>query len=478
MQKQANNIGFPMFPFLASHEIPPCFLHLGSPLCRLIYAILKAAGDSSEPKTSAPVSGVEDQSDSGIDLTVEDQDDFEHQVISVAKEGTNKLEQFVQKQREAGDEDELVGMLEGAIKQGFAAGTPLAQRMNRKLDATEKAGYKACEGRVAKYEWRMKWANATYAHLVKTKIQVETWDVTDTSVGQYMSLTSIIKEEGDLRCCAAVLAGRRYVLACCRLGGHWVEWNEMTERYDYLYIRKGRREEFTKSWRLMKTTTSAMKELSPPVAELAVAGSVDQTPEKGLRPVPALAAVTAVGKPEPEAASSSGEAVPKAALKAVPKTAAAKAKPGAALNGAAPSTGAAKRPSLGQKTSSKKPKSDFDLKVLEAESTKTLYMLVSGRAFLLMNNIKSSSKWAWGRSDDVLLKMEELNQKVVKCLAQLGDIGVSYVSGCSVGDLVAKFTQQAVHESLIHLVTELTTVCESLKAHVDKVATMHTIMTQ
>ena len=103
-------------------------------------------------------------------------------------------------------------------------------------------------------------------------------------------------------------------------------------------------------------------------------------------------------------------------------------------------------------------------------------MLVSGKVNLLTNNIKNTSQWARGRSPDVLGKMETLSAQVAITLSKIGDIALPYISGCSVEDLVNKFSQDEVHDALIRLVYELSEDCEALKTHVDKVALHHTIM--
>jgi hypothetical protein len=152
-----------------------------------------------------------------------DQDEFEEAMLEVAAKGNKDLKAFVQQQRAAEDPDgedgQMLGLLETANQQEFAAGTPLAQRMNRKLTPEQKAEYAALKGHAAKAAWRLKWANTQYETIVKKKVHLESWDIEDTSAGEYMSLSMIIKHEGGKSCPQAVLAGRKYVPPRWSLGG-------------------------------------------------------------------------------------------------------------------------------------------------------------------------------------------------------------------------------------------------------------------
>ena len=115
---------------------------------------------------------------------------------------------------------------------------------------------------------------------------------------------------------------------------------------------------------------------------------------------------------------------------------------------------------------------------MDAEEIKNLYMVVSGKASLIKTNILDGADWAWGNTDSVLGELTKLDDVVARTLQASGDIGRSFVSGCSVDDLVGKHGQQKVHDALISLVNDMTQPCEELKAKVDKTAAMHTIMTR
>jgi len=279
----------------------------------------------------------------------------------------------------------------------------------------------------------------------------------------------------------------------------------MTERHDYLYIRKGRREVFRTSWSLMKTTESSVTDATPAalaLPDLSFAAEVG-TPVKCVQPDPAAGraapAATSKGKGNQRApaadllggggalAGANGSSSSSADGQSGQSSAGDKPKPDGQKQKPTPNKKAGgndaakqKRPiSTGKKgAAAKKPETEFDFKVVDAEATKTLYMLVAGEASLLVSNIKSNSEWAWGRSDDILGKMEKNYSKVADVRNKCGVIGIAYVSGCSVGGLVGRRGQQKVHDTLGRLVSELSPQCDALKVHVDKVASMHTILSQ
>ena len=86
--------------------------------------------------------------------------------------------------------------------------------------------------------------------MTTTAESVESWRVVDEEVGTYMSINKIVTEEGGGE--EDVEATARLVAKCQKMGYPWVVWNDGTERIDYLYVRKARREEFDRCWRLLQ----------------------------------------------------------------------------------------------------------------------------------------------------------------------------------------------------------------------------------
>ena len=80
---------------------------------------------------------------------------------------------------------------------------------------------------------------------------METWRKTNITKGVYMSASKIFQEEGGQE--SDLAPTRRLLTKCAKLGYPFVIWNEMMERTDVLYFRRGSREEFQKAWSLYVT---------------------------------------------------------------------------------------------------------------------------------------------------------------------------------------------------------------------------------
>ena len=87
-----------------------------------------------------------------------------------------------------------------------------------------------------------------------TRTENEAWENIDTTKGEYLSATKYWEEEGgseyDFEATAKALQ------KCVTMGPHWIRYNSMTERYDFLRLLKGWREEFEKCWTICKAHQS------------------------------------------------------------------------------------------------------------------------------------------------------------------------------------------------------------------------------
>ena len=62
-----------------------------------------------------------------------------------------------------------------------------------------------------------------------------------------MAVPMIAQQEGGDE--EAYRCAVRYALKCCRMGGKWVDYNPMTERYEFLYVKRCHITTFTEAWR-------------------------------------------------------------------------------------------------------------------------------------------------------------------------------------------------------------------------------------
>ena len=424
--------------------------------------------------------GDSEQGRSACDLEELDRtgDKFEKDAIGVARAANEKLHEFVSAQHGDNDDEatrKWLGFLQNGAAQGVPTFTPLCQRLMRALTPEEKAEYdKLGKGYAAKALWRQKWCQSKYDTVVKEKRHVDSWSVEDTSIGEYLSLSCIIKKEGGRHCPKAHEAARKYILRCCLLGGRWLAWNDMTERYDYLYITKGRREVFARCWQLMKLEVSKDKPkqqhasgaatLEPADAALA-ASREPETPDKALAPTKEVA--NDAGGEAKACSTDAGRGVVR------PKRAAARGSGrGNGVKRAA--SGSNMNAKLAPKC--KKVQSDFQVRVAQAAATKNSFLIVTGQAAQIKKNIDVAGEWSWARTSEISGKLHDLTQVVFTCLGSCGEIGRSFVSGCSVEDLVQEHGEDSVQDALNTVVSKLDIDLEALRVNLDKIAAMHSIM--
>ena len=77
--------------------------------------------------------------------------------------------------------------------------------------------------------------------------------------GEYLPFDVIVDREGGAARIAAREAAKNYTIACISMQGDWLSFNTMTKRMEYLYIRKSRRDVFTRHWALHNTQKSESK---------------------------------------------------------------------------------------------------------------------------------------------------------------------------------------------------------------------------
>jgi hypothetical protein len=71
-----------------------------------------------------------------------------------------------------------------------------------------------------------------------------------------LSFGRIVKEEGGWEDRSAIKAALTYCKKCALMGTPWVQFNNMTERYDFNYVSTAKRTDFAQSWENKKTTES------------------------------------------------------------------------------------------------------------------------------------------------------------------------------------------------------------------------------
>ncbi len=149
----------------------------------------------------------------------------------------------------------LAQQLRAAMRRGSVdPKSPLCQRMRRVLTSEEHGRYDAMNCK-DKANFRIEWAGTELEEFEEEKVKISEWRQIDTEDGQYLSVNAIAQKEGGAP--EDYEAALRIVTKCAALGWPWVLYNDASERFDFLYVRKSRSEVFSRSWQLLQCARAA-----------------------------------------------------------------------------------------------------------------------------------------------------------------------------------------------------------------------------
>jgi hypothetical protein len=150
---------------------------------------------------------------------------------------------------ETKDVDERQKMLEEAKNNGFLALSSMGQEFHRSAEG-QGAEYKALKKNAEKSLFRRKWAATTYDAYVQVKSRCQTWLEVDEKKGTYMPLARLIKAEGGRNDDTAIQAALKHAQKCIAMGGRFIKYNSMTERWDFLRFEHHVSEIFQQKWQM------------------------------------------------------------------------------------------------------------------------------------------------------------------------------------------------------------------------------------
>jgi hypothetical protein len=233
----------------------------------------------------------------------------------------------------------------------------------------------------AQREFRLKWCKIELAKIVTVKTEIEETVQTEYSHGEYLPFDVIVDREGGEHRMNSVKAALQYVMCCQRFfrqnhkagNKHFCEYNEMTQRWEFLFLRKGFREDFTKLWRLES------KASNPDEAEPAASSSGDGLVVE-LDDAPEAAAGAAAPTPKKEAKPAVVVPTPKAAGKGNKR----KAEQG---------------PESPEQQAKKAQKKEMDLGFRKFAALRTRMAQSSSTAADINGYINRDRKWSWAKGD-------------------------------------------------------------------------------
>ena len=170
------------------------------------------------------------------------------------KANQQAAEVVAQKEVEATDDE--VKLLEEEIKLGLRPRSSQGQAFSRSADGGKSDEYAALASHGEKRSFRQRWGETRLQVLIETKTKSEQLEKKVVESGKYLPFDIIVDKEGGAHRPAAVKAAGLYIRKCLRMSRQWVQWNGMTERFEFLYIRKEHIEVFSRCWALHTTTTT------------------------------------------------------------------------------------------------------------------------------------------------------------------------------------------------------------------------------
>jgi hypothetical protein len=287
-------------------------------------------------------------------------------------------------------------MRDAASQGTFKIRDAVGQMFSRAPDGGKMNEYKDLKSQSEKRDFRDAWVKASWAKVVTRKQFVKSWSKVDETKGTYMCFEKVMEEEGgNLR--AAML----YTQKCLKMQKPWCIWNGMTERVDFLYIRKSSLETFNQCWTFFEDEHPAVDDQClPPAAGSTAAPAVEAGKEAssgGNSGGSASSGGTAVGSGDkPGIAAPAAEKRAGQPLAETPKGKRDKKDSKPATTGGSPAEKQAGNT-----------KAELQRLMGESGKVKVKYLANMGAATTLLQTISSDPKWKWANNSDMTKDLME-----------------------------------------------------------------------
>ena len=96
--------------------------------------------------------------------------------------------------------------------------------------------------------FRKAWAKKELQNIVQKKIQIKSYQDAKASMGTYKPFAIMVRGEGGKEDSECLQAAKRIAAKRVALGGPWVHWNCMSERFELLHSEKQHNEIMQVSW--------------------------------------------------------------------------------------------------------------------------------------------------------------------------------------------------------------------------------------
>jgi len=138
---------------------------------------------------------------------------------------------------------------------------PLGQKFQaaHKKGSAQHSMYNQSKGFKEKTEFRLKWAREQYDDIVMAKRHTQSYKVVNQSLGTYKPFAVLVQDEGGKDDPEALNAAKKIASKCVALGGDWVSWNVMSERLEFLHLRREHNEIMSNKWELYLEETQKVQ---------------------------------------------------------------------------------------------------------------------------------------------------------------------------------------------------------------------------
>ena len=118
--------------------------------------------------------------------------------------------------------------------------------------------FQECETKKEREEFRKDFAKTKMEEAKQTKTEIKEWQKISKDKGIYRPLPMIVVKEGGSKDPENVAASIRYAQKCMAMGGDWISFNCMTERLEFLHIRREHTDIFKRAWQMCKQEEEQM----------------------------------------------------------------------------------------------------------------------------------------------------------------------------------------------------------------------------
>ena len=132
-----------------------------------------------------------------------------------------------------------------SAEEGVDPRSAIGQAFSRDKEGGLSPEYTKGLNRLQKAEFRKNYARMKAEAFSAQAEEITTVSHTDVSLGTYVSIAKLIRDEGVEAC-------KIYLPKMAKLGPPWIRWDDLWERWEVVTLERSHKEEFKRAWELRK----------------------------------------------------------------------------------------------------------------------------------------------------------------------------------------------------------------------------------